>query len=294
MRSATGRLTCRQKLPIWFACLLLLAGCLGTPRFYNEQDAPIRIQNGHKDIRLATTETFGAAFSPIVRNLAAKYGKLRFSRGLPAYLKRNLRPFDILLIRSRPALTRLAIPSHFTHAMIWLGSPDEVSGSGVLEDGLSNSDLEKIRSGATVFESAGDEVRLSKVDQIINTDELVVLRLSDAQSRPPREIYKALLSNLGKPFDYNFDLRNTSRLTCMEVIAEVFPELELPTRYTSGRYAIVPDDIVSRALQPNSGLRVYNYIIPKPRRKFALRDVFQLHAVVRKPSKPPRNRNSFY
>jgi hypothetical protein len=114
-----------------------------------------------------------------------------------------------------------------------------------------------------VFEAAGDEVRLRGIDQILNTDEFVILRPAALGPARARAKYAALLSHLGTPFDYNFDYADTSRLTCMETVASAFPEFGIPVRYTSGRYAIIPDDIVRRALVPGSGLNFVAHILPQ-------------------------------
>jgi hypothetical protein len=234
---------------------LAASGCAGKA-YYRFADAPESIRQGRTDPRLAVTQRFGEALSPIVRNIAAPYGRLRFAPGLEEHLAATLMPLDIVLVRSRPALTRLAFPSHFTHSLVWLGTPRQIAAQG--GDGVAavRARMGDLQGGRTVFESAGDAVRLSGIDQVLNTDEIAILR----PARRGAGKYAALFSDLGKPFDYNFDFGDKSKLTCMEAVAEAFPEIGIPVRYTAGRYAIIPDDIVRRSLTPGSGLAFVEYI----------------------------------
>ncbi len=161
-------------------------------------------------------------------------------------------------MRSRPALTRAIFPSHFTHSIVWLGTPQQLRANGGLR--IAGKRGADILAGDTAYESAGDEVRLRGIGQILNTDEIVILRPASLGPARAQAKYRALLSKLGTPFDYNFDYADTSRLTCMEAVADAFPEFDIPVRYTAGRYAIIPDDIVRQALIPGSGLRLVEYI----------------------------------
>lgn len=237
------------------ASALALSGCAGKA-YYLMADAPEAIKQGALDPRLAVTQRFGAAFSPVVRNIAAPYGRLRFAPGLEAHLVATLQPLDIVLVRSRPALTRVAFPSHFTHAAVWLGQPRQIAAHGGYSIASVRQRQGDLEAGRTVFESADDFVHLSGIEKILNTDEIAILR----PARRGAGKYAALFSDLDKPFDYNFDYSDKTRLTCMEAVAEAFPELGIPVRYTTGRYAIVPDDIVRRALTPGSGLAFVEYI----------------------------------
>lgn len=219
-----------------------LAGCGG---YYRAEDAPGSFGSG-TDLRLGLMQAFGPPLSPVVRNIRTPHGKLSRFAEVEAMLWRELRPLDIVLVRSRPALTRAFIPSHFTHAMIWLG--DE---AGMRRNGAWASPAVRLRGaelagGLTVLESSKDSVHLSPFTEMLEVDEVLVLHASPR--RPARRSYEALFERLGTPFDVAFDLSDASRLTCAELIAEVFPEFRLPVRYASGRLAIIPDDIARRAL----------------------------------------------
>ncbi|MEM7302085.1 MAG: YiiX/YebB-like N1pC/P60 family cysteine hydrolase [Pseudomonadota bacterium] len=221
--------------------------------------------------------------------MAAIYGKLHNADGLDTYMRTTLRPLDIVLIRSRPALTRLAIPSHFTHMAVWLGNKDELTRMGAFRVGDINARKETILSGNQFYESAGDSVRLAPLSNITNTDEIIIVRPSKLSDRRAVMKISQLFEHLDKPFDFNFDFEDKTRLTCMEVVADVFPEYRLPVRYTSGRYALVPDDLVWKAVARDHGLKLVAHIVPNGRRGFKTAALGQVSEKLRKPASPPQH-----
>ena len=277
-------------------CFVLLAaivsGCTALTSYYPNSDAPESIKNGKTDFRLALTQTFGQPLSPIVRNVALPYGNLRFTEGLDEHLHKTLKPLDIILVRSRPALTRFAIPSHFTHAVIWLGTQAE-------RDALGISDLPEIKAyrkqlaaGKIVYESAGSEVRLNDIRALKNTNEMVIMRPAPMTKERYQQRYAAMFKNLGVGFDTNFDLLDRTKLTCMEITALVFPEFNLPARYTTGRYTLIPDDLAHLAASSNDTISVVHYIKPKADKEFSVLNARALKEVLTEPKRRTRHARS--
>jgi hypothetical protein len=275
--ATTGRLTA-----ILFVALAF-AGCAGPKIYFAEEDAPAYAKAGETGPLLALTQTFGGALSPVVRNLAAPHGELIYRDGLAEFVKSELRPLDIVLVRSRPALTRALITSHFTHAIVWLGTEAEMKRAGVLSLPEVKPHREALADGRTVLESAGNSVRLSPFTELIDVDEIVVLRMRDRGAAWRRAKYAALFAHLGTPFDYNFDERDESRLTCAELVAEVFPEFGIPVRFTRGRFAIIPDDIARLAVEGSRHLSVRRYIWPDSPETFATGGRSDVEAVLTAP-----------
>lgn len=203
-------------------------------------------------------QAFGPPLSPIVRNLRAPHGKLYRFPEVEAMLRADLEPLDIVLIRSRPAMTRLFIPSHFTHAMVWLGTEQQLKARGIWSSSALKPYRRSLRAGLSILESSRSSVHLAAFDEMIDVDEVLLLKL-----RPEGRLstkYTRLFERLGTPFDVAFDLSDPTRLTCAELIAEVFPELKIPVRYASGRLAIIPDDIARLAFGRSSYLSFKRYI----------------------------------
>lgn len=235
--------------------MMLISSCGGG--YLAEDDAPDSFLSGRTDPRLAVMQAFGQPLSPVVRNLAAPHGKLLRFPEIEAALAADAQPLDIALVRSRPALTRALIPSHFTHAMIYLGTEEQLRARGLWSHRAIRPYQDDIRSGQVILESSLDSVHLSPFRQMVDVDEVLLLR-----QRPSGRIgdkYAALLAQMGTAFDYTFDYSDTSKLTCAELIVDVFPELGVPVRYSLGRLAIIPDDLPRRAFEGSRHLSFRQY-----------------------------------
>ncbi|MEZ5870777.1 MAG: YiiX/YebB-like N1pC/P60 family cysteine hydrolase [Nitratireductor sp.] len=283
---------------LWRAVALLgvmlpLSACQTLSKYYLASDAPEPVKAGSVDPRLDLTRKLGAQLSPVIRKMAAPYGRLHHATGFEQELRSILRPLDILIVRSRPALTRLAFPSHFTHAEVWLGTPEQMRALGAFLIPSVAKHRGEIMAGKSVLEAANDDVHLSGFDQISNTDEVVVLRPVGLTQVDARYKFSALFKQLGEPFDYNFDYSDTSRLTCMEVVKAAYPELGIPVRYTAGRYAVIPDDIVRRGLTPGSGLRFVAYFSGKGFDGYQVRGADAVAAMISQPAPKPKYRISY-
>lgn len=277
------------KGPIFPFLLLLIVTALtacGTG-YYTLDDERIAHLGETDDVRLALTQAFGAPLAPIVRNIQTLNGRLFYRDGLEAELRSKLKPLDIVITRSRPAMTRLMIPSHFTHAMIWLGTEAEMKRLGVWDLPEIREHHDELKKGRTIIESAKDSVHLSPITEMMNVDELVILR--DGRRNPSRlrKKYAALFRRLGVTFDYNFDYRDASRLTCAELVAEVNPEYGIPVRYTTGRRSIIPDDLVWIGLDSGGPLRFHSWIHGNGTRPFTVAGASKVRAVLTRPKPKP-------
>lgn len=273
---------CGRAIPfLMFAVTVVLTAC-GTG-YYALDDQRIAHLGETDDVRLALTKAFGAPLAPIVRNIRTPSGRLFYRDGLETHLRSKLKPLDIIVTRSRPAMTRLMIPSHFTHAMIWLGTEAEMKRLGAWDLPGIREHHDELRKGHTILESSKDSVHLSPFSEMINLDELVILR--DTRRNPKRlqAKYSALFERLGATFDYSFDYSDTTRLTCAELVADVYPEYGIPVRYTTGRKSIIPDDLVRIGLDADSPLRFRGWIHGNGTRPFTPAGASEVRTVLTRP-----------
>ncbi|PCJ90978.1 MAG: hypothetical protein COA52_09300 [Hyphomicrobiales bacterium] len=264
-----------------------LSSCTSLNNYYRSEDAPEHVKQGKTDFRLAITKALGPPLAPIVRNIKLPFGNLRFSVGLEEHLKETLQPLDFILVRAQPAITRFGITGHFTHVLVWLGTHAEMRYIGSL--GLLNARAQRgdIRSDGTIYESAKDAVRLADLSVMINTDEILIMRTAPMSRSRKRQKYELMSAHLGTPFDNSFDFNDKTRLTCIEVVAEVFPEFAIPTRYSTGRFALVPDDLAQLAVSSSSQLRIVEHIVfargADGAQSFKIQGAKQVRAVLSKP-----------
>jgi len=55
------------------------------------------------------------------------------------------------------------------------------------------------------------------------------------------------LGNLGKKYDFNFDVNTTDKIVCSEIVYIVYPQVDFETKNVLGSFSITPDDIAQRA-----------------------------------------------
>ena len=90
----------------------MLTGCTSLNTYFPALDAPKRIKAGKTDFRLAFNQMVGRSLSPVFRMVKMPNGRLKNAIGLREHLTDTLEPLDIVLVRSRSALSRFGIPSH--------------------------------------------------------------------------------------------------------------------------------------------------------------------------------------
>ncbi len=166
----------------------------------------------------------------------------------------NLQPGDILLEKTPFRLTDSLIPGYWGHAAIWIGSEAELIALGIWNDDRIRPHQAAIREGQRIVEAVRSGVRLSSLAGFLNIDDLAVLRknaLTDAQRR--RVIFNAI-AQLGKAYDFNFDVETSERIVCSELVYMAYTQTLWPTEKTLGRYAISPNHIAEKTVGGNFSL----------------------------------------
>lgn len=274
-----------RSIAVLVATVSILTAC--GSGYYTLDDERIAHLGETDDVRLALTQAFGAPLAPVVRNLRAPHGRLFYRDGLEPHLRAGLKPLDIIATRSRPAMTRLMIPSHFTHAMIWLGTEAEMKRLGVWNLPEIQAHHAELKKGYAILESSKDSVHLSPFSEMIDLDELVILRDTRRSRARLRRKYTQLFKRLGVTFDYSFDYGDASKLTCAELIADVYPEYAIPIRYTTGRKSIIPDDLVWVGLNQRTPLRFQSWIHANASEAFTISGAQAIRAVLTRPKPKP-------
>ncbi|MBL4645130.1 MAG: hypothetical protein JKY99_01585 [Rhizobiales bacterium] len=267
----------------------LLSSCGSLTNYYQSEAAPDHVKAGKKDFRVVFTNVVGPVTSRVFRNARLPNGNLRIADGLREHLKQTLQPLDVVLVRSKPALSRFGIPGHFLHSTIWLGTDEQMKqlgATGLLTSRASRTNLDH---NETIVEASAGDVHLVDLDDFIDTDEILIMRPAPMSTSQKRKKYAHINQLLGTKFDTSFDLSDESRLTCIEVIALVFPEFNLPARYSSGRFTLIPDDLAHLAVSKNKILRVIEHIVYVPERKFAVQGRKEVSLLLSHP-KEKRNR----
>ncbi len=171
-----------------------------------------------------------------------------------AHIQSQLQPGDILFQRREWYMTNAGIPGYWTHAALYVGSPDERTlffdddsvrawvrqqgiASGSFEELLgikfpdayvSHSSRDEFLNQKTVLEAISPGVVFQTLSKSLSCDGLGVVRPRLSKAHLAAAIATAFQYH-GRGYDYNFDFLTDSTLVCSELIYKTFlPGAEQP------------------------------------------------------------------
>lgn len=179
--------------------------------------------------------------------------------------KENMMPMDILIEKSPFVLTDKFIPGHYGHVAVYLGTKEQL-----LElDMWNHPDIlpyqKDIENGRVVLEAVRSGVRLNTMEEFLNIDELTIMRKEDGLANPDlliEEITRGM-DQIGKAYDFNFDISTLDKIVCSELIYITFGNVHWPTQYRLGRATITPDDVAEVLFQKNTKYKIQNFMVAK-------------------------------
>lgn len=174
-------------------------------------------------------------------------GKLKGDAEMLQAMQTQLQPGDILLEKTPFTLTDKSIPGHFGHAAVYIGSKDQIKALDLLENPLVQKNLTKIEEGHGVVEALRSGVQLNKLQDFMNVDDVAILRPKKLSLDDRRQAVVLALGNIGKKYDFNFDVNTTDTIVCSELVYIVYPQVDFVTKNVLGSFSITPDDIAQRA-----------------------------------------------
>lgn len=184
-------------------------------------------------------------------------GKLWKRDDVLGHLLRILKPMDLLLEKTPFRLTDFFIPGHFGHAAIWMGTAREIERLGVWDEPeMREAHLQACRplieEGRCVLEALRSGVELNSLKVFANVDDLAVLRPMTLNRPETVESLIRGFRQVGKAYDFNFDVESTGTIVCSELPYHVYPGVEWTTEEQLGRFTISPDDIALEAIGGNA------------------------------------------
>lgn len=173
-------------------------------------------------------------------------------------LKSLLKPMDILLEKTPMRLTDKFIPGFYGHVAIWLGSADELARLEVNHNGtmiplLMHPDvlphLEKLSQGKLIVEALRKPgVTMNTLEHFMDIDDFVILKTPAMDDETLARHVLKTFQQVGKLYDFNFDVSTEREIVCSELIYTVFTEYVWPTSVSLGRFTINPDQVAWKAV----------------------------------------------
>ena len=208
-----------------------------------------RFDARQKNVRARLSHGLSLGFGNMVGLVQTRRGKLyHLPDAEKQALAREIKPLDILLEKTPFRLTDKMIPGHYGHVAVWLGSEEELRALGAWER-IAPRYQAQIRAGGRIVEALRSGVTISRLDHFLNIDDLLVLR----DTRPLDDGYRraailTALEQVGKEYDFNFDVMTHKRIVCSELAYVVFPDVQWPLQKTLGRYTLSPDNVAQLAV----------------------------------------------
>jgi uncharacterized protein YycO len=194
---------------------------------------------------------FSKFFGNSIGLIESRKGLLYNRADVLKFVSNKLKAGDILLEKTPFRLTDKFIPGHWGHAAIWIGTESELKQLGIWHHPVVKKYHHKIRQGNFVVEALRPGVQLNSLQHFINIDDLAILRHTNQNGKTRAERIILTLRQVGKEYDFNFDVETTDKIVCSELIYIVYTGINWPTKKTLGRFTISPDNVASKAL--NSG-----------------------------------------
>lgn len=186
-------------------------------------------------------------FGNAVGLVESRRGKLD---GQPRVLEKvtaTARAGDILLEKTPFRLTDAFIPGHWGHVAVWVGSEAELRELGLWDHPVVRPHHMAIQAGRGVVEALRSGVEMNTLERFLNIDDLALLRHESLPAAQRSEVILQALRQVGKAYDFNFDVRTTDRIVCSELVYHSYVHLEWPTERYLGRVTISPDNVAVRA-----------------------------------------------
>ena len=160
----------------------------------------------------------------------------------------TMKPLDILLEKTPFRLTDRFIPGHWGHVAIWVGNENQLKELGVWDHKYVVPHHEAIRAGKRIIEALRPGVQINTLAHFLNIDDLLVLRHPNLTPEEQKDYLIRAFKQVGKEYDFNFDVETDRKIVCSELAYVVFHNIEWPTQKTMGRYTISPDHVAVKAL----------------------------------------------
>jgi len=234
-----------------------------------------------------TSYKIGQLFTHYISGAIGNFaGLFRFRKG---YLYRNdsiknriinhLKPMDLIAEKTGFALTDKMIPGHFGHIAIWLGTEAQLKNLQLWNHPVIRPIQPRIRAGYSILETDRGGTHLKTLQDFMNIDALAVAQIIGFDELPIQDkvsLYQNALAQIGKEYDFNFDVETSDKLVCSELLYQVFGSIHWPTNRLLKRVTISPDNVLSLALYQKTPIQLSYYVSAENRQQIYLKSLHDL------------------
>ncbi|MCO4794398.1 MAG: hypothetical protein KC493_11830 [Bacteriovoracaceae bacterium] len=207
------------------------------------------------------TDVLSGFFGNLAGAIRWREGHLYGHKQTQLELEKRFKPLDIILERTPFALTDTFIPGNFGHAALWLGTPNQLKEINMWDHPSIKPFQKEIESGKYILEAVRPGVRLISLEEFLQIDEIAIMRNTQIfNGKQSKElIYTRAMKQIGKDYDFNFDVSTTSTIVCSELIYHAMGEVSWPTKYIMGRATISPDNLADLVFYSGTPIELFYY-----------------------------------
>jgi uncharacterized protein YycO len=192
---------------------------------------------------------FSMMFGNAVGLVETRKGKLYQKKSVVNEVKSKLQAGDILLEKTPFRLTDKLIPGYWGHAAVWIGGETELKELGLWDHPLVVQYRGEINSGRQVVEALRSGVEMNTIEHFMNIDSIGIMRKTSASREERARIVIQALRQVGKPYDFNFDVESKERVYCSKLVYLSYSGINWSTKKSIGRTTFTPDDVAIRAVR---------------------------------------------
>ncbi len=190
---------------------------------------------------------FSLLFGNSVGVIQTRNGRLYKKVEIQKNIRQQLKAGDILLEKTPFRLTDKLIPGYWGHVAIWTGSRKELEALGIWDHPVVEKYRDKIESSHHVVEALRSGVDLNPLQSFLNIDDMAILRKKDMDDKDRAKTIIRALRQIGKAYDFNFDIETNDKIVCSELIYVSYTDTQWPTDATLGRHTISPGHVAKKA-----------------------------------------------
>jgi hypothetical protein len=201
---------------------------------------------------------FSMVFGNAVGLVETRKGKLYGRIDVRGKLTKTLMAGDILLEKTPFRLTDKLIPGYWGHAAVWIGTESELKELGVWDDPIVARYHHQVREGRLVVEALRSGVEMNSLEHFLNIDSIGIIRKPGLSRESRAKTIIQALRQVGKPYDFNFDVESKERVYCSKLVYLSYSGIEWSTRKSLGRTTFTPDDVAAKAA-PGGDLQLVTF-----------------------------------
>ena len=179
-------------------------------------------------------------------------GKLYDDADVAADMRSVLKAGDILLEKTPFRLTDKLIPGHWGHAAVYIGTEEELIALGIWNHSVVVPFQEDIRAGKLIDEALRDDVQLNTIEHFLNVDDVAIMHDHTESNEAKAERIILALRQLGKEYDFNFDIETSVKIVCSELIYVTSIMIDWVTEELVGIHTISPDNVAVKSIEEDS------------------------------------------